>query len=135
MRQYFDRFRFSLVQSFEVNRVCLLQWKQSFVMFWVDQCQKFKKVKGSYVTCHSLKGAAEICNSDSILQNKIENFWEIERFGSKTDSSTVYKSFCEDICYKSNETIYEIRLPFKDDYEILPDNFTHCKHIASWTLR
>ena len=95
------------------------------------------KTKFSYVwlystlICHSLKCATEISKSDSIFQRKLENFWDIKRFDYKTDNSTVYRNFCEDIRYNSIEYRYEFRLPFKEDHEILPDNFTYCKHRLS----
>ena len=92
---------------------------------------KVQNNEDSTLICHSLKCATEISDSDSILQKTIENFWEMKSFDSKADNSTVYKSFNEDICYSSNEARYEVRLPFKDDHEILPDNVTHWEHRLS----
>ena len=92
---------------------------------------KVQNNEDSTLICHSLKCAAEISDSDSILQKTIENFWEMKSFDSKADNFTVYKSFSEDICCNSNEARYEVRLPFKDDHEILPDNFTHWEHRLS----
>ena len=64
--------------------------------------------EGSTLICQSLKYATEISDCDSILQKNFKNFWKIKRFDSKTDNSTVYKSFCEDIHYNSNEARYEV---------------------------
>ena len=69
---------------------------------------KVQNNKGSALICHSLKCATDISDSDSILQKKFEHFWEIERSDSKTDNSTFYKSFYEDICYNSNEGRHEV---------------------------
>ena len=88
-------------------------------------------VQNKGLICYSLKCATEISDSDIILSKKIEDFWEIEHFDSKTDDSPVYKSFCEDICYNSNEARYQVPLPFIDDHEILQDHFTLCKHSLS----
>ena len=70
---------------------------------------KVQNNEGSTLICYLLKCATEICDSESILQKKIENFWKIERFDPKPDNSTVYKIFCEDICYKSTEARYEVQ--------------------------
>jgi len=82
----------------------------------------------STLLCHTLKCVTEIDNNDSILHKRFENFWEIERLETKNSNDNVYKAFCEDVRFNSKEARYEVCLPFKDDHDILPDNYSHCKH-------
>ena len=82
----------------------------------------------STLICHSLKCATEIRSNDNILHETFEKFWEIERLEAKTNNDIVYENFCEDVRFDTKEARYEVRFPFKDDHDLLPDNYLHCKH-------
>ena len=85
--------------------------------------------QGSTLICHSLKWAAEI--SDTVFCKRNSKIFGISNALTLKLTTPLFIKALEDIRYSSNEASYEIRLPFKDDSEILPDNFTHCKHRLS----
>ena len=41
----------------------------------------------------------------------------------------MYDNFCKDIRFDEGGSRYQVQLPFKDDHNLLPDNYSHCK---SW---
>ena len=119
MHRYLDRFRFfwDLFES-EIIRAepgTPITMKTKFGYVLSGPMSKVQNNEGSTLICRSLKFGTEICDSDSILQKKSKICGrlnaltlKIERFDSKADSFTVYKSFCDDIRYNSNEARYEV---------------------------
>ena len=55
------------------------------------------------------------------LEEEIKHFWDLETLGIKHDEPTVYEKFIEDI--RHNGERYEVKLPFKEDHPLLPDNY------------
>ena len=48
-------------------------------------------------------------------------FWELESLGIKTQEECAYDKFLEDT--KFNGDRYEVKLPWKEEHELLPDNY------------
>lgn len=57
--------------------------KTKFGYVFSGPMSKVQNNEGSTLICHSLKCAAEVSDSDSILQKTIENFSEMESFDLK----------------------------------------------------
>ena len=56
------------------------------------------------------------------LKQELHRFWEIENIGD--GDSDVVHSFQRDITF--NSCRYVVKLPFKPDHELIPDNFDVC---------
>ena len=39
----------------------------------------------------------------------------------------MYGNFCNEIRFNNGESRYQIRLPFENDHDLLPNNYNHCK--------
>lgn len=59
--------------------------------------------------------------------NKIEKFWEIESFETKIINDIVCDNFHKDICFREGESRYLVQLSYKDDQDLLLNNYNHCK--------
>ena len=72
---------------------------------------------------HLLRSVVEQVEENGVLKQELQKFWEIESVGSAT--SDVVSKFEEDIIH--NGTRYVVKLPFKPDHDLLPDNFNVCE--------
>ena len=75
-------------------------------------------------TTHALKINVE--NTDSLLENKLKTFWDLETIGIHENEKSNLENYLEEIKV-SNDGRYEVRLPFKASHPILPDNFNSCE--------
>ena len=60
------------------------------------------------------------------LDNKLNNFGDLETLGISPDEKGICENF-PDCIYKNSEKRYEANLPFKETHPILNDNFNLCK--------
>ena len=72
---------------------------------------------------HLLRASFEQPETDTHLRQKLDKFWNVESINSSTDS--VVDQFEKDIIHDG--TRYITKLPFKPNYEVLPDNFKVCE--------
>ncbi|XP_068692506.1 uncharacterized protein [Montipora foliosa] len=56
---------------------------------------------------------------------RTEKFWDYESFGIHDDNATLYDKFVNEVEFVEGR--YQVRLPFKEDHDLLPDNFALCK--------
>ncbi|XP_068735432.1 uncharacterized protein [Montipora capricornis] len=70
---------------------------------------------------HVLKISNCVIEGGDSLEEEIKHFWDLETLGIKHDEPTVYEKFIEDI--RHNGQRYEVKLPFKEDHPLLPDNY------------
>ncbi|XP_068684931.1 uncharacterized protein [Montipora foliosa] len=70
---------------------------------------------------HVLKISNCVIEGEDSLEKEIKHFWDLETLGIKHDEPTVYEKFIEDIRHIGER--YEVKLPFKEDHPLLPDNY------------
>ena len=54
------------------------------------------------------------------LASELTKFWDYESLGIQDNTVTLYEKFVSEI--EIVEGSYQVRLPFKEDHELLPDN-------------
>ena len=62
-------------------------------------------------------------HENDALKQELNKFWEIENIGD--GDSDVVHSFQRDFAF--NGSRYVVKLPFKPDHELIPDNFDVCR--------
>lgn len=67
-----------------------------------------------------LNVSSDQCN-DTNLDSVLRRFWDLESLGIVSDEPSVYEKFLRGITF--NNMRYEVRLPWKDEHTILPDNY------------
>ena len=72
-------------------------------------------------TTHLLSVTQETETVDKSLEDQVSNFWTLESLGIKKGESSVYETFEEEIEFVGGR--YQVKLPWKNDHPILPDNF------------
>ena len=55
------------------------------------------------------------------LENQLSKFWDLENLGILKSEDTVYQNFEEEIKFVDGR--YEVKLPWKEQHPLLPDNF------------
>ncbi|XP_068742363.1 uncharacterized protein [Montipora capricornis] len=73
---------------------------------------------------HVLKVESSVINHDD-LAAELTKFWDYESFGIHDDNATLYDKFVNEVEFVEGR--YQVRLPFKEDHDLLPDNFALCK--------
>ena len=56
----------------------------------------------------------------------MKRFWGLESIGILNQEKQPYNDFEESIC-KNQENRYEVKLPFKENYPLIHENFQMCK--------
>ena len=57
----------------------------------------------------------------SDMKDDLQKFWELETLGIKEHETSVYDKFSNDITFTGER--YQVKLPFKDNNPMLPDNY------------
>ena len=70
-----------------------------------------------------LRTTVEHVDEGNDLRQELQKFWDVENVGSSMDCVT--RKFEENIMH--NGTRYIVKLPFKPDHELLPDNYNVCE--------
>ena len=73
---------------------------------------------------HVLKVESSVINHDD-LAAELKKFWDYESFGFHDDNATLYDKFVNEVEFVEGR--HQVRLPFKEDHDLLPDNFALCK--------
>lgn len=74
------------------------------------------------VTTHILKVDAQLSPGRSPdLDEQLKMFWDLESLGIKEDECSVYDKFEQSIIFRDGR--YEVRLPWKQNRPLLPDNY------------
>ena len=80
----------------------------------------------NFTATHVLKVEAKIATETvDPLKSVLQKFWDYETLGIKNQENSVYDNFVENVEFVNGK--YQVRLPFKEDHELLPDNFLHSK--------
>ena len=82
--------------------------------------------QGAPSTClvtHTLRvdGLPQDCQ---VLDDQFKSFWELESFGISISERSVYDEFGNSVRFVEGR--YEVELPWKEAYPILPDNYQLC---------
>ena len=73
---------------------------------------------------HVLKVEASVVNQEEIA-SELGKFWDYESLGIRNDNLSLYDKFVNEVEFMEGR--YQVQLPFKEDHELLPDNFALCK--------
>ena len=82
---------------------------------------------------HVLRVETEIETRNSDLQSEVKKFWELESLGIKSEEESVYHKFLKDTEFKGER--YEVKLPWKEENELLSDNYKLSIHRLNSQLR
>ena len=66
--------------------------------------------------------AMQVDTEEMTLEKQLSKFWEIESLGISPQENSVYETFKDRIEFVDGR--YQVRLPWKQDHPLLPDNFT-----------
>ena len=105
---------------FLVENQALLPFLPNSVIYFLDQLEFLCQGRKTPQSILPKISNCVIEGGDS-LEEEIKHFWDLETLGIKHDEPTVYEKFIEDISH--NEERYEVKLPFKEDHPLLPDNY------------
>ncbi|KAK2548025.1 hypothetical protein P5673_031844 [Acropora cervicornis] len=72
---------------------------------------------------HVLKVESSAINQDDLI-SELKKFWDYKSFGIHDDNATLYDKFVSEVEFVEGR--YRVRLPFKEDHDLLPDNFASC---------
>ena len=70
---------------------------------------------------HVLKLDVERNKNETTLIDQISKFWDLESIGIKGNEANVYQSFEDEVAFVDGR--YQIKLPWKPEHAVLPDNF------------
>ena len=73
---------------------------------------------------HVLKAEASVLKQDS-LTSELRRFWDYESLGIQDQGLSLYDKFVDEVDFVKGR--HQVRLPFKEDHKLLPDNFALCK--------
>ncbi len=74
----------------------------------------------SLMTTHTLRIDAQ-SQADHTLEESLQSFWKLESLGIVAPERSVLEEFGESIEFKEGR--YEVSLPWKEQYPVLPDNY------------
>ena len=63
---------------------------------------------------------------DTKTEFETETFWDLETLGIKQNETAHHEKYLNEI-YRSTDGRYEVKLPFKTEHPIIPDNFQLAK--------
>ena len=72
-----------------------------------------------YLSVHALQTDVQTINQS--LDSQLKMFWELESLGIANEESSVYDKFIDTIDFRNGR--YEVHLPWRDKYVILPNNY------------
>ena len=78
---------------------------------------------------HVLKCESEFVVENITLNNDLQSFWSGESISDNDVDvhADVHQSFRDDLKFNTIESRYEVKLPFKEEHDLLPDNYAHCE--------
>ena len=69
---------------------------------------------------------------ESALEQQLARFWSLESIGIARNELSLYETFQDEIEFVNGR--YQVRLPWKQEHPMLPDNYTLCKRRLQTTL-
>ena len=67
-----------------------------------------------------------LCAEEHRLEEQVSRFWELESIGiDQRKENSVYQQLEEEVEFKDGR--YEVRLPWKQEHPLLPDNYSLCQ--------
>ncbi|XP_068715994.1 uncharacterized protein [Montipora foliosa] len=69
----------------------------------------------------------------SDMKDDLQKFWDLETLGIKEHETPVYDKFSNDITFTGKR--YQVKLPFKDNHPMLPDNYTVALRRLTTTIK
>jgi len=81
------------------------------------------------LTSHILKCEAEFIEPNEVLTSHLDRFWTLETLDPDQDADTepdICKDFRENLNFDWEQGKYRVSLPFKDNHDLLPDNYSNC---------
>ena len=69
----------------------------------------------------------------SDMKGDVQKFWDLETLGIKEHETSVYDKFSNDITFTGER--YQVKLPFKDNYPMLSDNYAVALRILTTTIK
>ena len=69
----------------------------------------------------------------SDMKDDLQKFWDLETLGIKEHETSVYDKFSNDITFTGER--YQVKLPFKDNHPMLPDNYTVALRRLTTTIK
>ena len=72
-------------------------------------------------TTHVLRIETRVQERPNNLSDQLKDFWELESIGIKPEEESVFDKFLKET--KFNGERYEVKLPWKEDHRLLPDNY------------
>ena len=88
----------------------------------------------SLIATHVLKIATDVC-SDTDMSADLRKFWEYEPIGILDKKNTLYDNLIDEIDFIEGR--YQVKLQFKVDHPLLPDNYhqSKCRLISPLSRR
>ena len=69
----------------------------------------------------------------SDINDDLQKFWDLETLGTKGHETSVYDKFSNDITFTGKR--YQVKLPFKDNHLMLPENYTVALRRLTTTIK
>ena len=69
----------------------------------------------------------------SDMKDDLQKFWDLETLSIKKHETSVYDKFPNDITFTGER--YQVKLPFKDNHPMLPDNYTVALRRLTTTIK
>ena len=69
----------------------------------------------------------------SDMKDDLQKFWDLETLGIKEREASVYDKLSSDIRFTGER--YQVKLPFKDNHPMLPDNYSAASHRLTTTIK
>ena len=69
----------------------------------------------------------------SDMKDDLQKFWNLETLGMKEREASVYDKFSSDIRFTGER--YQVKLPFKDNHPMLPDNYSAASRRLTTTTK
>ena len=95
----------------------IFRWVLSGPTCGPDRCTSAVNV----ITAHTLKIDSQDVKADDEMDVTLQQFWDLESFGVKSDEGSTLENFDESISFKDSR--YQVCLPWKEPHPTLPDNY------------
>ena len=91
----------------------------------LTDCEVDRENQVNLVTSHTLRVDMRAAQDDAKLHDALTSFWTLESMGIYEEDESVHNRLLESA--KFREGRYEVKLPWKDHHEPLPDNYQLAK--------
>ena len=94
----------------------------------IPNCPEVSKTQTNLTQTHLLRISAEVKQENSkekTLETELSKFWDLETLGISPTEESLYENFSQEISF--SEGRYEVKLPWKANHPLLPDNYALSK--------